>query len=127
MAINEACASGDVQRARPDHDVLEDVLAELRALRALLEGSRKPLRRADGDRLARILPAVAGALGSHPFAVRDLFDDDSPALALVLTGMTTKSIAQLFSRGADQVIDGYVVQRAHRELNAQLWRVVRGG
>ena len=59
--------------------------------------------------------------------MRDLFEQDSPALAIVLTGLNPKSTAQLFSRGVDQAIDGYMVQRSHRELNAQLWRVLRGG
>lgn len=94
----------------------------------LLEGARKPtLRRADRERLASILPAIGGAIGSDSFAVRDLFEEGAPALQLVLGGMSIKAVAQLFSRGADLLIDGYVVQRSHRELNAQLWRVVKGG
>ncbi len=104
------------------------MLAELVAIRRLLEGTRRPsLRRADRERLERILPVAAGALGSEPFAVRDLFEQNSPALTLVLAGWSIKATAQLLSRGADQDIEGYVVQRSHRELNAQLWRVVRGG
>jgi len=77
--------------------------------------------------LARILPALAGVLGSEPFAARDLFEVDSAALVIGLGGLNPKSAAQLFSRGAGQAIEGYVVQRARRELNAQLWRVLRGG
>ncbi len=113
-----------------------DVLARIEVNQARLEMKldqllaacpRPTLRRADRTRLASILPAVTGVFGSEPFATRDLFEQAAPALDIVLAGMNTKSIAQLFSRSAGQDIEGYVVQHAGRELNAKLWRVVRAG
>ncbi|MEO5894074.1 MAG: hypothetical protein ABIS06_00050 [Vicinamibacterales bacterium] len=48
---------------RVDRDVLDAMLAELRAIRQLLEGSRKPtLRRADREQDVWLLQAVVGAI-----------------------------------------------------------------
>ena len=54
---------------------LEDVMAELRPLRVLIEQqqTRRPaLSRGDRDLLAKLLPAIGGAFGSEPFASRDV-------------------------------------------------------
>ena len=62
---------------------VQDVLDELRAfhqtVRQLLEAvavrTTPTLSRTDRETLERLLPAVVGALGSEPFASRDLPDD----------------------------------------------------
>lgn len=116
--------------APADRDVLDAVLHELRAIRALLERQQQPpssLGRADRAALERILPAIAGAIGSAWFACRDLEEEDSAALRLVLTGLSTKSVGRLFRRGMGHPVQGYVIERKDRELNAWLWRVVSCG
>ncbi len=104
------------------------MLSELRAIRQLLEGQQQPaLSRADRAILGRILPAIAGAIGSEWFACRDLEEENSAALRLVSTGMSTKSVGRLFRRGMGHPVSGYLIERKDRELNVWLWRVVSCG
>ena len=115
---------------RPPGATLDDVVAELRAIRQLLEAAARPscsLSRSDRATLARLLPPIAGVFGSELFLVRDLFDSDAPALRLVLSGLTTNQVGRLFRRGEWQAIDGYLVQSEGSELNTVLWRVVQYG
>ncbi len=107
---------------------LESLFEELRAIRQLLEERQTPssLSRQDRAALGRILPAIGGTFGSQWFASRDLFEEDFPALRLVLAGYSSKRLGQLFHRGEGEVVDGYLVkQGSQRELNAALWRVLR--
>ncbi len=106
---------------------MEALFEEVRAIRRLLEERQTPssLSRQDRAALGRILPAIGGTFGSQWFACRDLFEEDSAALRLVLAGYNTKKVGQLFRRGEGQVVDGYVVKQGQRELNAALWRVLR--
>ncbi len=111
-------------------DVLEEVLLELRSLRQLLERQQQRpslLGRDDRAALDRILPAIAGAIGSAWFACRDLEEEDSAALRLVLTGLSTKRVGRLFRRGLGHPVGGYLIERHGRELNVWLWRVVSCG
>lgn len=110
--------------------LLREILAELKGLREDLAASRLPgvqtsLTRADRALLARLLPAAGGAIGSVPFLVRELFEDDSAALHLVLRGLNAKGIGRLLRRAAGQAIDGYLVEEVGAELNTTLWRVVQ--
>jgi len=108
--------------------LLSDILLELRTMRQLLEGQQQTaLSRADRAALARILPAIAGAIGSEWFACRDLEEEDSAALRLVLKGLSTKSVGRLFRRGLGHAVDGYLIERKDRELNVWLWRIVSCG
>jgi hypothetical protein len=102
------------------------VLAELRAIRAALEQRQVSLMtRIDRAKLAAMLPAIAGALGSEPFASRDLVADDAaPALRLVFNGLTVKSISKLLARAEGVPIGGFMVERSGVEINVTLWRVV---
>ncbi len=108
---------------------LEALFEEVRAIRRLLEERQAPstLSRPDRAALGRILPAIAGAIGSEWFACRDLEDEDSAALRLVLKGLSTKSVGRLFRRGMGHAVDGYLIERKDRELNVWLWRVVSCG
>jgi hypothetical protein len=109
----------------PIEALLRELVTEVKGLRADLtrDGRRSHLTRADRDRLAQILPAIAGALGSEPFASRDL-SDASPGLRVVLRGLSVKQIGRLLSRAEGVPIDGWLVERCGIEINVALWRVV---
>lgn len=107
---------------------LEALFEEVRAIRRLLEGRQAPstLSRPDRAALGRLLPVIGGTFGSEWFLVRDLLEQDSAGLRLVLADHhSAKRIAQLFRRGEGQAVDGYVVKQGPRELNTSLWRVMR--
>jgi len=115
---------------RPAH--VDDEIAELRAAHAalaervaLLEAGKHAshrVRRADRARLARLLPAIAGALGSEEFFVSDLFDE--PAVCLVLEALRPAQVGQLFERANGVPVDGFVVMWSGRKLQRVLWTVL---
>jgi hypothetical protein len=123
-------------------ELLRELVAELKGLRADLaqsvDFSRRRenlptsggctrvqvLSRADLALLGRLLPAIGGVFGSDEFAVRELFERDSAALRLVLSGLNGIRIGRLFQRAVDIPISSYLVERAGVELHAALWRVV---
>jgi hypothetical protein len=84
---------------------------------------RSVLTRADLGLLGRLLPAIAGALGSEPFLARDLFE--SAAVRLVVSGLNTRQVGRLLRRAEGHAIDGYLIERVTVELGAILWRVVQ--
>lgn len=107
---------------------IEAQLGTLRRDLAVRRSGAAPLNRADRARLARMLPAIAGVYGSDAFAARDLLDAEAPAaLRLVTRGLDARWIGSLLARGAGQVIDGYIIERAGDELHVRLWRVFRSG
>lgn len=108
-------------------ELLALVLAELQAIHGLLEQQRRPssLTRSDGKQLSRLLPVIGGVFGSESFLARELFERDAPALRIVLDGLSTKAIGQLFKRAENIPVDGFMVQSDGTELNTVLWRVVR--
>jgi hypothetical protein len=108
-----------------------DVLHELRdrlaalerrldALEASAASTCRRLRPTDRDRLARLLPAIIGALGSQPFAVREL---QGPAVALAAAGLSPRSIGRLFLRADGLPVAGFVVLRVGDEGGCALWSV----
>lgn len=107
--------------------LLRELVAEVKGLRQDLaqhvRNDHTPSR-ADHQRLARLLPAIAGVHGSDRFAARDLFDDTSPALRLVTRGLTPRETGKLLRRSLGHVIDGYLVEKAGEELGIVLWRVM---
>jgi hypothetical protein len=106
--------------------LLRELITEVRGLRLALERQRRPvatLSRDDRAVLSRLVPAIAGALGSEPFTSRDL-PDASPGLRLVLRGLSPKQIGRLLSRAAGVPIDGWLVERCGTEINVTLWRVL---
>jgi hypothetical protein len=114
-----------------------DLLAELVALHrqdvelqrqilAALERSHRPvsaLSRSDRQVMERLLPAIAGALGSEQFTSRDL-PDASPGLRVVLRDLSVKQIGRLLSRAEGVPIEGWIVERCGIEINVALWRVL---
>ena len=97
--------------------------AQILAVLERRNGSDTPLTRADRDVLTRLLPAIAGALGSEPFASRDL-RGAAPGLRVVLRGMSPKQIGRLLSRAEGTPIEGWLVERCGTEINVTLWRVL---
>lgn len=108
-----------------------DVLAELAALRARVDAVERrlspgaDLRREDRAALERILPALAGALGSENFLASEAVTSDNPALVLVLEGMHARRLGKLLRRGDGVPVAGYVVHARGRETGAVLWEVLR--
>jgi hypothetical protein len=104
------------------------LLAELRAIRALLErrdrGHPQSLSREDVDLLRRILPATAGVRGSERLTSWDLVEDDAPAIRLAVGQMTAKQIGKLFARAAGIAVDGFMVRRVGVECHATAWQIV---
>jgi hypothetical protein len=102
-------------------------LAELRARMDAVEHrlSSSTLRREDRAALERILPAIAGALGSEYFLASEAVTSDNPALVLVLGAMDARRLGNLRRRGADLPIDGYIVHAQGMEAGAVLWQVLR--
>jgi len=128
-AVTTKMAVRPVRMPAPDgvEALLRELVAGQRQIIQLLEQQRRPSHptREDRDRLAAILPAIAGALGSEAFASRDLVSDDAaPALRVVLAGLTVKSIGRLLARAEGTPINGYMVERCGVEINVTLWRVV---
>lgn len=108
----------------PETALLGEILATLHAIQHLLERQRPAsLSRADRDLLSRLLPAIAGALGSEPFASRDL-PDASPGIRVVLGDLSVKQIGRLLSRAEGVPIEGRIIQRCGVEINVALWRVL---
>ena len=106
--------------------LLETLIAEVRGLRSDLARDRWPprvLSRVDCDRLSRLLPAIAGALGSDSFASRDLLTHESAAVRLVVHDFTAKKLGRLLLRAEGVPIDGLRVQRAGVELGVVLWKI----
>src|SRR5688572_15279010 len=110
-------------------ETLRELIAEVQGLRADLRaapaGRLPSLSRADRAQLTRLLPVIVGARGSEESLVRDLFEDESPALQLALRGLNAKRVGKLFRRAAGQVVAAYLVEQAGVELNMALWRVVQ--
>jgi hypothetical protein len=107
-------------------DLLRELIAEVRGLRADLTRDRRPaLSREDRARLARLLPVIGATLGPDLFLTAELFERDSAALRLVLAGLTVKQLGRLLRRAVDTPIDGYLVVREAVEAGAVVWRVVQ--
>lgn len=107
--------------------LLEQLVAEVRGLRADLARDRRPLShlsRDDRERLARILPAVGGALGSDLFTARELVEHRSPALRVALHALNAKQLGRLLQRAEGRPLGAFIVQRDGVEVGAVLWRLV---
>jgi hypothetical protein len=119
----------DLRRASPEASttdaLLRELIDQLIGLRADARDRRpSPLTRQDRDPLARILPVVIGVCGSELFTARELVEDESADLRLVLAGQTPKRLGRLLQRAEGQRIGGFVVQRDGLEVGAVLWRIV---
>lgn len=107
-------------------DLLRQILTEIRGLRAdLAPTGRRSLSREDRARLARLLPAIAGTLGSELFLTADVCEHDAAALRLVRANLNAKQLGRLLRRAVNTPIDGYLVLHEGTEAGAVLWRVVQ--
>src|SRR5687768_15733086 len=108
-------------------DLLGRLVEGQQRIIVLLEQHRcqASLTRADRKQLSRLLPVIGGVFGSELFLARELSERDAPALQIVLEGLSTKAIGQLFKRAENIPVEGYMVQSNGTELNTVLWRVVR--
>jgi hypothetical protein len=76
--------------------------------------------RQDRATLERILPAIAGALGSEYFLASEAIASAYPALVLVLAGMNARRLGKLLRRGDGVPVAGYVVHARGTETGAVL-------
>jgi len=79
--------------------LLGELLAEVRALRRDLAR----VTPAPTDLLARLLPAIAGARGSEPFAARDL-EDEHPELVPIIAGRSPKAIGRVLAEAEGMIV-----------------------
>ena len=98
---------------------------ETRLARVEQRLSPSPLRREDHAALQRILPAIAGALGSECFLSSEIVASDNPALVLVLADMNARRLGRLLRRGDGVEVEGYMVRASGTEAGAVLWCVYR--
>lgn len=106
--------------------LVEILIDEVRGLRADLRRDRpttSTLSRGDRERMAAILPAAAGVLGSEQFNSADICESDEPALRLVSKGLNSRQLGRLLRRAAGRPIDGYMVQREGSAAGVALWRI----
>lgn len=107
-------------------DALARAIADLHAkVDRLLSRRALTLRRGDRAQLEKILPAVAGAIGSTEFLARELPAHASAAVRLVVRGLSVKALGRLLARAEGVPIDGFVVQRVGVEVNVAIWKIVR--
>ena len=103
-----------------------ELLREIRRRLARIERWVKPRRCTprDRERLALVLPVIAGRRGSEPFLVAEIMSD--PALRKVAGG-SAGSLGILLSRACHDraTVAQLLVERMPKEHGARLWRVVR--
>lgn len=98
---------------------------QLRDLQQFLRAKQLKHRAADREILEKLLPAIAGAFGSSPVAVRELLKH--PVLKAVTADFSGNSrrIGNLFSRNCGKDISGYALERLPGEHGYVLWCVLR--
>lgn len=101
--------------------LLRRIERRLDAIERRLDG-RPALARGDVERLQRLLPAVAAALGSEPFLASELSEHAGPRIASA--GMSPRQIGRLLRRSMGTVVGGLMVERLAVEAGACVWRVV---
>jgi hypothetical protein len=101
--------------------------AELRARVAAIEHRLSPstLRRGDRAALERILPAIAGALGSECFLASEAVASEHAALRLVLGGLSGRQLGRLLRRAEGVPVGSYTVHAQGVESGSILWAVLR--
>ena len=105
--------------------LLETLIAEVRGLRADLARDRRPRRalsRADVDRLSRLLPAIAGAVGQRAVHRRGSFSS-SPRCASWRPAWPRRRSGNCCSARVASRSHGYVVESDATELHRRVWRL----
>jgi hypothetical protein len=109
-------------------EVLRELVAEVKGLRADWQqqhGRHRTLSRADREQLSRLLPVIATTQGSELFTTAEVLTEPSPALALVLDGISARALGRLLRRAVGVSVDGLLVQADGSEAHRTLWRVVQ--
>ena len=126
-AMRIAPARPGVAPASSTETLLLQMLDRLARIETLIEqwqARPSTLSRDDHERLARVLPAVAGALGSELFTARELVEHAAAAVRIVVTGLTARQLGRLLKRAEGANGGGYTVQRQGSEVGSILWRVL---
>jgi hypothetical protein len=115
-------------------DLQADILAELRAIRVLLEAreerARTALRAQDAEYLRALLPVLAARYRDGCFTVGELMEaatERSPAgadLRLVIGSRKAQSLGKLLERAVGHVIAGIAIERAGAIADGVLWRCI---
>ena len=87
-----------------------------------LEARLKPRER-DPEQVSRILHAIVGKIGSHPFFVRDVYS--SPILSKVCAGISRKQLGKCFRAIVDQPVDGLCIEEWTTVRRAIQWRIMK--
>lgn len=101
-----------------------EVSAALAAMQAridALEARLPPPPKEDATLAARLLPALAGALGSEEFAAADALE--YRAIRVVVGDMSAKVLGRFLGRVQGTTVAGWRVQRAGEINKTVLWRV----
>ena len=97
-----------------------EVLARLARIEKLLE-CRQP-GRSDEALMSKLLPAIAGKIGSDEFTTREVLRRIAIA---EIAGMGTHKLGMLFARCVGMSIDGLAIERISKpKASAVLWRCV---
>jgi hypothetical protein len=99
------------------------IVAELRAERR----ARPRLTPEDRVLLSRLLPCIAGAVGSESFTVAELAQLPAPRCAMKDAGLNAKSVGRLLRRAAlaGEAVDELCVERVgSAAAGVGLWQVV---
>jgi hypothetical protein len=102
-------------------NLLHEILDELKAIRASLSTHKQPC--SDRDVLARLLPAIAGKLGSEGFQVRDVMRNE--IFRQLIGNRNAHQLGNLLAKWQGQNIGGLIVERLTTEHGVAVWRVTR--
>ena len=105
------------------HELLTALAVRVEAIEHRLSPST--LRREDRAALERILPALAGSVGSACFLASEAVASDHPGVRLVLGSLTGRRLGRLLRRGEGVPVGGYVVHAQGMESGSILWAVLR--
>ncbi len=102
-----------------------DILAELRAIRRLLEARQTPR----DERHAPLVAAIAQAAGGAAFTVAELLQHAlvDPALRAAINGQSGRQLGRLLRRIEGQELGGLVVERIGEDGGAVAHGVARAG
>ncbi|MGC4086218.1 MAG: hypothetical protein QM736_29865 [Vicinamibacterales bacterium] len=113
--MNEPTSATDFQAA---------ILAELRAIRGLLEqqSPRRSLALRDVRLLECLVPALHLTFADLAFQASDVLSDE--ALSALLPAFTPARLGKLLARAAGIRVAGFVVSKLGTEGHVTLWQVV---
>jgi hypothetical protein len=105
QVISDSC---DVARLQEFQQAVLYRFAEMDLRIAELEARLAPRQR-EPELAAKILHAIAGARGSEPFKVRELYKN--PVLKKVFEGLSSKQLGKLLAACEGKDVDGRTVKR----------------